>query len=127
MDYVDPYHKRIEFSAVSFCSESEGTGQRMIFSSHDLRSSVTLTERGSQIAAKVSEEEGIFILWKVQIMERLHWLTLDFEENPILRRIVVHIEHLDVNELDAALRQMFGARTLQYIRHPSRESGGDGG
>jgi hypothetical protein len=56
------------------------------------------------------------VLWKVQILEKLKWLTLDFEDNPVLRRIVIHIDDLDTNELTAALKSLIGTRSLLYHR-----------
>jgi hypothetical protein len=123
VDYTDPYHKRIEFGATSFSSEPEDTGERVTFLSHNPHNTVTVTERGPQVAVTVSEEDVSLVLWKVQIIERLHWLILDFENNPILSRIVVRIERLNVNQLEAALRRVFGERKLLYFRQSSDESG----
>ena len=64
----------------------------------------------------VPEAECEFVLWKVQILGKLKWLTLDFTESPLLRRILIHIDCLDADELDGALRMLIGERSLLYYR-----------
>ena len=118
MEYTDPYHKRTEFTADSFSSNTDGADRRIAFVGQGQHKSVVLRERGSTVVAVVPEAECEFVLWRAQILGKLRWLTLDFEENPRLRRIVIHIDRLDAHELDAALRLLIGARTLLYYpRH----------
>ena len=61
--------------------------------------------------------ESEIVLWKAQILEKSKWLTLDLKDNPLLRRIVVHIDHLNVDELDADLKALIGMHSLLYFRH----------
>lgn len=116
MEYVDPHHKRTEFTAESFSSEPEAASRRIVIAGHGQHQSVVLTERGPKIAATIRETSREFVLWKAQILGKLKWLTLDFDDNPELRRIVVHIDHLNANELAAALKSLIGARSLFYHR-----------
>ena len=116
MEYVDPHHKRTEFEADSFASDTDGTKGRIAFVGRGHHKSVTLVERGSTIVAIVPEADGEFVLWKVQILEKQKWLTLDFEDNPSLRRILVHIDRLDADGVDAALRSLIGLHSLLYYR-----------
>ena len=117
MKYVDPHHKRTDFEAESFASDSEGTNRRIAFVGRGQHKSVALVERGETIVAIVPEAECEFVLWKAQILEKQKWLTLDFENNPLLSRILVHIDLIDSDSVDAALRSLIGSRSLLYYRH----------
>ena len=117
MDYTDPHHKRIEFRAVSYRSETIGAVRRVMFFTNNPNGSVTLVERGPLIAAIVAKEDCDFILWKVQILDNLNWLILDIKDNPKLSRIVVVIEGLDATGLDVELKEMFAGRSLLYYNH----------
>ena len=116
MNYVDPHHKRTDFEATSFASVIDGADRRIAFVGRGQHESVSLVERGSTIVAIVPEAECEFVLWKAQILETQKWLTLDFEDNPLLRRILVHIDRLDSDSVDAALRSLIGFRSLLYYR-----------
>jgi hypothetical protein len=116
MEYVDPHHKRTDFEAESFASDVDGPNRRIAFVGRGQHESVALVERGSTIVAIVPEAECEFVLWKAQILEKQKWLTLDFEDNPLLRRILVHIDRLDAESVDAALRSLIGSRSLLYYR-----------
>jgi hypothetical protein len=116
MEYVDSYHKRTDFVAESFSSDADGSDRRIAFVGHGQHKSVVLLERGSSIVAIVPEAECDFLLWKAQILEKQRWLTLDFEDNPLLRRILVHIDRIDADALDAALKSLIGKRSLLYYR-----------
>ena len=116
MEYTDPHHKRTEFTAESFSSDVDGASRRIAFVGSGQHDSVVLLERGSTVVAIVPEEKGDFVLWKAQILEKSKWLALDFEDNPLLRRILVHIDRLDANRLDDALKSLIGSRSLLYYR-----------
>jgi hypothetical protein len=117
MKYADPHHKRTDFEAESFASDSEGANHRIAFVGHGQHQSVELVERGEKIVAIIPETEYEFVLWKAQILEKQKWLTLDFENNPLLSRILVHIDLIDFDSVDAALRSLIGTRSLIYYRH----------
>ena len=117
MEYGDPHHKRTEFEADSCALEADVANRRVAFVGHGQHKSVTLVERGSNIVAIVPEADDVFVLWKAQILEKLKWLTLDFEENLLLGRILIHIDRLDVDSVDAALRSLIGSRSLHFNRH----------
>jgi len=116
MEYIDPHHKRTDFNAESFSAGSDSASRRILFRGHGQHRSVVLLERGASIVATVPEAEGEFVLWKVQILEKPKWLTLDFEENPELRRILIHIDRLEINALDVALKALIGTHSLLYHR-----------
>jgi hypothetical protein len=113
---VDPHHKRTDFSAESFSCDVDVANRRIAFVGSGKHDSVVLLERGSTVVAIIPEAKGDFVVSKVQILEKSKWLTLDFEENSLLRRILVYIDRLDADELDAALRLIIGARALLYFR-----------
>ena len=117
MEYGDQHHKRTEFEADSFATESEGTNRLIAFVGHGQHKSVTLVERGSNIVAIVPEADAEFVLCKAQILEKPKWLTLDFEENHLLGRILIHIDRIDVDSIDTALRSLIGSRSLHINRH----------
>jgi hypothetical protein len=117
MEYVDSHHKRTDFEAEFFASEVDGTNRRIAFVGRGRHVSVTLVERGATVVAIVPEAECEFVLRKAQILEKQSWLTLDFEDNPLLRRILVHIDRLDADRVDAALRSLIGSRAVLYYRH----------
>jgi hypothetical protein len=116
MEYVDTQHKRAEFNAESFAFDSEGTNRRITFVGRGQGESVTLVERGSSLVALLSKAECELVLSKAQILEQQGWLTLDFEDNPVLRRLLIHIGRLNSNALDGALRSLIGVRSLLYFR-----------
>lgn len=117
MEYVDPHHKRTEFTAESFSSELDGASPRIAFVGSGQHTSVVLLQRDSTVVAVVPETKCEFVLWKAQILVKLKWLILDFEDNSLLRRIVVHIDYLDAVTLEEALKSLIGTRSLLYIRH----------
>jgi len=116
MEYVDPHHKRTDFAADSFSSSANDTGRGIVFVGRGQHQSVVLREQGSTVVATVPEAECDFVLWKAQILEKSKWLTLDFEHNPLLSRILIHIDQLDAAQLDAAMRSLIGDRKLLYYR-----------
>jgi hypothetical protein len=117
MEYVDPYHKRTGFVADSFSWSLEGGDRGIIFAGRGQHESVVLRERCSTVVTIVPEAGCEFVLRKVQILEQPKWLTLDFEHNPLLSRVLIHIDHLDANQLDTALRSLIGTRSLLFYRH----------
>src|SRR5262245_32464837 len=116
MEYVDPHHKRTDFVADAFSSSGDVAGRCIAFVGHGQHKSVVLRERASTVVAAVPEAACDFVLSKAQILERSNWLTLDFEENPLLRRILIHIDRLSADELDSAMRSLIGTRSLLYYR-----------
>ena len=119
MEYIDPHHKRSEFTAESFSSSVDNAVLRVVFTGHGQHQSVVLKEQGPNIVATVPEAECDFVLWKTQLMETPRWLTLDFEKNPLLSRIVIHIGDLNADDLDAALTALIGSRSLLYFKRPA--------
>lgn len=117
MEYVDPHHKRTDFTATSFSSDVDGALRRIAFVGSGQHASVVLLERDSTIVAVVPEAEYEFVLWKAQILKESKWLGLDFADNPQLRRILIHIDHLDADKLDDVLKSLIGSRSLLYYRH----------
>jgi hypothetical protein len=117
MEYVDPHHKRTEFAADSFLSLADGAVRSIAFAGRGQHQSVVLREHGSTVVGIVPEAECEFVLWKAQILEKSKWLTLDFENNPLLRRILIHVDRLDLNELEAAMKSLIGTRALLFYRH----------
>lgn len=113
MEYTDPYHKRTEFSADSFSCSGDGGSRTITFVGHG-QHAVVLREQDSTVVVVVPEAECHFVLWKAQILQKLKWLTLDFSGNPLLTRIVIHIDHLDAGELDAAMRALIASRSVLY-------------
>jgi hypothetical protein len=114
MEYSDPHHKRTHFTADSFSSEVDGVERCVVFTGHGLHGSVLLAERGPSVAAIVPELKSELVLWKIQVLERQKWLTLDFEANPLLSRILIHIDQLDPKALASALREVIGPRKLLF-------------
>ena len=114
MEYSDPHHKRTHFTADSFSSEVDGVTRRVVFAGRGLHSSALLAQRGSSVVAIVPEMKVELVLWKAQVLERQKWLTLDFEANPMLSRILIHIDQLDPKTLACALREMIGPRKLLF-------------
>jgi hypothetical protein len=117
MEYIDPHHKRTNFTATSFSEDTDSACRRLAFAGQGQHGEVILIERGSAIAAVVPETSIEFTIGKVQILDRLKWLTLDFEENTVLRRIVIHIDQLDADQLSASLKRMIGARPVIFNRY----------
>ena len=120
MEYVDPHHKRTEFSADSFSFDSEGEDASMRFVGSGQHESITLRKRGTDVVAIVPEKESEFALTKVQILESLQWLTLDFRENPLLTRIVIQTNRLNLEHLDSAMRALIATR-LPFYHRPEKE------
>jgi hypothetical protein len=116
MEYVDPYHKRTEFTADAYSSACDENGRRVVFSGRDHRVSVVLHERDTTIIASIPDTEHDIVLLKAHILGKLKWLILDFENNPVLLRIVVLIEGLDADELEADLKSLIGTRSVLYFR-----------
>jgi hypothetical protein len=114
MEYGDPHHKRTSFTATSYVLEAGAGGQRIVFTGHGLHASVVVRESGESIVAVVPEFKEEFALWKIQIMERQKWLTLDFRAYPTLTRILIHIDELDPTRLGEALREIVGNRKLLF-------------
>lgn len=115
MEYVDPHHKRTDFTADSFSLSGDHGSRRISFVGKGQHGSVVLFQRGTSVIAMVPEAENDFVLWKAQILPD-RWLTLDFEKNPLLSRILIHADRLDVDGLDAALRSLIGTRSVLYYR-----------
>ena len=117
MEYLYPHHKRTDFTATSFSSDVDGARRRIAFVGSGQHASVVLLESDSTVVAGVPEAECEFVLWKVQILKKSKWLTLDLADNPQLRRILIHIDDLDTDKLDDALKSLIGSRSLLYYRH----------
>jgi hypothetical protein len=114
MEYVDPHHKRTDFTATSYRKEDGAGGKRIVLSGHGLHASVVLRESGESIATIVPEFKEEFVLWKIQILERQKWLTLDFRAYPTLTRILVHIDELNRSSLEEDIRDLVGGRNLLF-------------
>lgn len=118
MDYVDPHHKRTDFTAESFSSSDNGAITSIAFVGHGRHESVVLQQRDTTLVATVPEAPNEFVLRKVQLLRKFRWLILDFEENQLLRRIVIYIDRLDAGALDTAVAALIGTRSLPYYnRH----------
>ncbi len=119
MDYVDPHHKRITFTAAAVSAETQGSRRQLTFvaAGKSAPTHITLAERGTALAAIVDGVKDEFIVRKIQILDRSQRLTLDFAENTTLRRASIDIEKLDANALDTELKQLVVGRSLLYFRH----------
>jgi hypothetical protein len=117
MQYIDSHHKRVEFSAVSFRGECNEALRSLVFTGQNSQETVSVFARESSIAARISSEEEDFVLRKLQILDGNSWLTLDFERNPKLSRLVVSIAGIDFDDLDLALKELIGSRSVLYFRH----------
>lgn len=111
--YVDPHHKRVEFHAGSFHSQRSAEHTLVLPHREDGRA-VKLIDRGSDIVGTVDGLDGELTVRQVQILEPMKWLVIDFLENPTLRRIVVHVEPLNVEALDTALRELLAEKPVAY-------------
>lgn len=116
MEYSDPHHKRLEFYADSFAAESEGALRRIIIVGHGQRKSLNLEERGSQIAAIIPEADAEFVLRNIQVIDKFKWLILDFEQNHLIGRILIHTERIHLAGFELALRSLIGSRPLGFHR-----------
>jgi hypothetical protein len=116
MKYVDQHHKRTDFTADSFSSDAIGRERSVSFIGSGQHQSIILSERGSTIVAIVPEAGCEFVVRKVQMFEKLKWLTLDFENNLLLHRILIHIDFLEADELDLVLKSLIAERPLPYYR-----------
>lgn len=114
MEYSDPHHKRTHFTAEAFSTTNDVEARRLSFEGHGLHKSVHLAERGASVVVTVPELEAELVLWKIQILERQKWLTLDFEANPLLSRILVHIDRVEPRALESAIREVVGSRKLLF-------------
>ena len=114
MDYVDPYHKRIELRAKSFTVLQNPTSSAIQFACSEV--SVMLRRNGTRLVALISSEETEFPVWKLQLLNKLGWFVIDVRDSR-LSRMVVHVGALDPEALWACVPAVVKDCELLCHRH----------
>jgi hypothetical protein len=109
---------RVGFNASSFAS---GSGEFRQLEFYEISSDrrLLLVNEGSSIVTALSDSEGNFRLRKAQLLESIGSLFLDFESNPDLHRVMVTLEELEIEDLDAALVWLFSGSFASYRFRPA--------
>ncbi len=113
MKITDPIKRRVEFRALSMGMDTKAN--RMTLLGRDHTESVLLSASDTEVSAVTSLTQQKLTIEKIQILGRQAWLTLDFDRESEISRVVVDIAELDQLLLHSYLSALIGNAPILYF------------